>query len=152
MPSDFDEFKVSVFPNINDKPVEPTSSKAGNGAHIISQFNGLLDRLATPWRIINSNYTALLGDKIIIDTNGVTSDIIVTLPEDPPACTPVTLIRYGSDGVVRIHLNGARYDQGLLGEVKLETAAEEVTLIFLSVSYGWMPNRSNLVVVDYSLP
>lgn len=45
MPYNFSKFKVPVFTNINDKPVEPTSSKAGNGADIINRVNGLIDEL-----------------------------------------------------------------------------------------------------------
>lgn len=45
MPYDFNEFKVPIFTNINDKPVEPTASKAGNGADMIERFNSLIDQL-----------------------------------------------------------------------------------------------------------
>lgn len=45
MPYDFSQFKVPVFPNINDKPVEPTSAKAGNGADLINRFNSLVNQL-----------------------------------------------------------------------------------------------------------
>lgn len=45
MTYDFSEFKTPVFPNINDKPVEPTASKAGNGADLIYRLNGLVDKL-----------------------------------------------------------------------------------------------------------
>lgn len=36
-------FKVPTFPNINDTPEIPTATKAGNGSHIISQYNSLVD-------------------------------------------------------------------------------------------------------------
>lgn len=50
---DFNEFKVPVFPNINDKPIEPTASKAGNGADLIHRLNGLVDKLESSLNSLN---------------------------------------------------------------------------------------------------
>lgn len=57
MPYDFSNFKVPVFTNINDKPVEPTPSKAGNGADIINRFNNLVDEFQSA---LNSLPTTVL--------------------------------------------------------------------------------------------
>lgn len=75
MTYDFNQFKVPVFPNINDKPVEPTAAKAGNGADLIYRLNSLIDKLEsslnslslvspnTEWKITlpNSNDVNLLN-------------------------------------------------------------------------------------------
>lgn len=53
MTYDFSDFKVPVFPNINDKPVEPTVSKAGNGADIIHRVNGFIDELESSLNSLN---------------------------------------------------------------------------------------------------
>ncbi len=42
MSYDFSEFKIETFTGINDTPVVPTASKAGNGSHFIQQFNDLI--------------------------------------------------------------------------------------------------------------
>lgn len=53
MTYDLSEFKTPVFPNINDKPVEPTASKAGNGADLIYRLNGLVDKLESTLNSLN---------------------------------------------------------------------------------------------------
>lgn len=47
MPIDYSNYKTPIFPNINDNPVAPIASKAGNGADLISRVNGLIDELQT---------------------------------------------------------------------------------------------------------
>ncbi len=62
MTVDLSEYKVPVFPNINDAPVAPIASKAGNGADLIARLNGLIDTLAAVVSGSNvvTNWTAKL--------------------------------------------------------------------------------------------
>ena len=46
MAIDLSGHKVPVFPNINDAPIAPIATKAGNGADLIARLNGLIDALA----------------------------------------------------------------------------------------------------------
>lgn len=39
---DFNNFKITVFPNINDTPVEPTQEKAGNASDLIAKYNQVM--------------------------------------------------------------------------------------------------------------
>lgn len=43
--TDYNIYKVPIFPNINDAPRMPTANLAGNGSDIIQRFNGLIDGL-----------------------------------------------------------------------------------------------------------
>lgn len=42
---DLTPYKISIFPNINDLPLAPSASVAGNGSHIINRINALIDAL-----------------------------------------------------------------------------------------------------------
>jgi hypothetical protein len=39
-------YKIQTFPNINDSPVAPTATAAGNGSHLIARYNEALDAIA----------------------------------------------------------------------------------------------------------
>lgn len=43
MPFDISPQSIATYTNINDTPIEPTATKAGNGAHLIQQYNGLIE-------------------------------------------------------------------------------------------------------------
>ncbi|KJH69393.1 hypothetical protein [Aliterella atlantica] len=90
-------YKIQTFTDINDKPIEPTANKAGNGAHLIQQFNYLIDSTelvlnglqqycddlasaitsnTTPapapipkWITVNNEYTTKHGDRILYTIN-----------------------------------------------------------------------------------
>lgn len=42
---DLSSHKIDVFSDINDIPVPPTPNRAGNGSHLISKINTLIDEL-----------------------------------------------------------------------------------------------------------
>ncbi len=43
--SNISDKKVKVFAGVNDTPTSPTALKAGNGSHLVAQFNSLIDAL-----------------------------------------------------------------------------------------------------------
>lgn len=45
MASNFSNLLIPIFPNINDQPLNPTASRAGNGAHLIKSYNDLINQL-----------------------------------------------------------------------------------------------------------
>lgn len=45
MEIDLNKYKTPIFPNINDNPIIPTASKAGNGSDLIAKINGLIEEL-----------------------------------------------------------------------------------------------------------
>lgn len=55
MTFDFSADKVPIFPNINDKPDPPTTLKAGNGSHLISLYNKLIDNLTDALGSLETN-------------------------------------------------------------------------------------------------
>lgn len=54
MTYDFSAIKIPTFTGINDTPVKPTASKAGNGSHLIKQFNDLVSELENTLNSLSS--------------------------------------------------------------------------------------------------
>lgn len=42
---DYQQFKIPVFPNINDRPTVPTAQTPGNGSDLIARHNALVNAL-----------------------------------------------------------------------------------------------------------
>lgn len=57
---DLTSHKVEIFTGINDVPVKPIATKAGNGAHLISKFNGLITDLQPALESISTTLSANL--------------------------------------------------------------------------------------------
>lgn len=47
MCADLNNYKTPIFPGVNDTPIAPTATKAGNGSDLIARINGLIDELET---------------------------------------------------------------------------------------------------------
>lgn len=55
---DTNQLKVEIFPNVNDSPRLPTSQRPGNGSHIISKFNNLVDTVINQLESLKSQIEA----------------------------------------------------------------------------------------------
>lgn len=53
MSYNFDTYKIETFAGINDSPRKPTASKAGNGSHLISQFNSFVTLAEQVYNTLN---------------------------------------------------------------------------------------------------
>lgn len=70
MTFDFTDSLIEVFPGINDNPIPPTSSSAGNGSHLISQYNGLINKIAqTFFELAPVAHTHWHEDSIVVSGN-----------------------------------------------------------------------------------
>lgn len=84
MPFDPTELQVPVFTGINDEPIVPTNTNAGNGSDLISRHNLLVTRVVSAfnsisggssqffpsWRIVenmNSMFSVNDKDRVLID-------------------------------------------------------------------------------------
>lgn len=68
--SDLTTKKITTFPGINDQPRIPTTTEAGNGSHLIKQFNDLIDLLSANELIAsNTLVDSLIG--LLDSTNEV---------------------------------------------------------------------------------
>lgn len=52
--------KISTFPGINDQPKAPIATEAGNGSHLIKQFNDLIDLLSANELTSSGNFIDVL--------------------------------------------------------------------------------------------
>ena len=63
-------YKIEIFSGINDTPREPTSTKAGNGSHLINKFNSFVDAASEKIDLVSDdinrigNTNEYLGDRI----------------------------------------------------------------------------------------
>lgn len=83
-----ENYQVDVFPGINDAPVAPTQSKAGNGSHLIKQFNDSLAEIDIKFTEIESQLNQLSAsiflpivhthwheDSIVVSGNNLAIDV-----------------------------------------------------------------------------
>lgn len=71
----YTDYKISIFTGINDVPVAPTVSLAGNGSHLIAQLNGICDDLAIDIPLINTTIAGLPTTDWSTAINGLTTDL-----------------------------------------------------------------------------
>lgn len=136
--TNFDDLKIQTFSGINDNPIAPTASKAGNGSHLIAKFNDLVDSLR--WKIITSNYTSVNQDKLIIDntSNGL---IEITLPQSPTPGDAIKLVKALYNGVVTINLNGSSFESTVPESIAIN-GLKEITFLYVNTDRGWIAARS----------
>lgn len=162
MSFDFESLKIPVFTGINDNPVEPTKTKAGNGSHLIGAINTLidetvdalnnlqygLDHLLPPinnWKIIPTDaveYYAQPGDKIVIASTGTDRNFTIHLPSNPPEGTEISLIKTSDSDTVQIGYNG-KFCNDYPYQLFLADRYRLATVIWTGDSFGWIPNVRN---------
>ena len=153
MTFDFNSLKIQTFTGINDNPVSPTASKAGNGSHIVAQFNALIDALnenilSNDWIIVKDNYQAEANKKLLFDFNSFALRLI--FPPDPKPGNQLTLLKIADTNYnLSIDLNGKPLQGTYPSAVDLIYDYTEITLIYVSPEFGWIPNRSNILSVGY---
>ncbi|AFZ31632.1 hypothetical protein Glo7428_3145 [Gloeocapsa sp. PCC 7428] len=162
MDFDFEYLKIPVFTGINDNPVEPTETKAGNGSHLIQVINNLVDEtvdglnnlqyglehLLPPinnWKLISTeviDYYAQPGEKIVIISTGIDQNVNVYLPSNPPEGTEISLIKTSDSDTVQIQYNG-KFCNDYPSQLFLADRYRLATVIWTGDSFGWIPNVRN---------
>ena len=81
----FSANKIQTFTGINDVPVAPTATAAGNGSHLISQHNNLCDSLDASLATVatTGSYTDL-ADKPTLATVATTGSYTDLVNAPPP--------------------------------------------------------------------
>lgn len=163
--ADFQYTKIPVFAEINDAPVAPTEAKAGNGSHLIQQYNYLVDdvesevsgnasRIASldskvrgTWIVINNDAYTQAGQRILFKTNSPISGKTVYnlfLPDSPEEGTTVSFIN--TNASIQIELKqytGETFYKSIYYK-RLYIADEYVvhTLLYAGVELGWIPTNN----------
>lgn len=177
MTTEFFQYAIRTFPGINDSPTEPTAQKAGNGAHLISQYNNFLEATrisvndleekvgATPSgkaRIIYENASIVGGDRVVVaDYSG--SDVTLSVPSGGNSVgSEITLLHVNPGKKVRIvqaESDFIKYKGSNVSEISFTVAYEFVSLIYVGfVSstnqfVGWIPNKDSLFSsIAYTFP
>lgn len=158
MTVDFENTKVNVFSDVNDTPIEPTQTNAGNGSHLIQQhnklvssteaaINNLLSQVGKDWQVVNSDYTANQGDKIVFKTNQPLSGkatYYLNLPSSPPVGSSVTFININPSIILAVRNFGGMFN-GFSGVVEASVQDSYVTrtLVYTGGQVGWMPTATD---------
>jgi hypothetical protein len=159
MSFDLSGTRVPIFTGINDTPVTPTATKAGNGSHLIRAHNRLaddvqdaLDTLEEPilkvakWRVVQptgADYAVNSepGQKIVAKTNPG-YPLTVYLPYNPPVGSWLSFIN--TNPSVNIILASDFYFAGsYIVSASFSTIYTDVTLVFLGNDggIGWIPSK-----------
>ena len=75
---DFTSRKIPVYTNINDNPVAPTQVKAGNGSHVVSIINSIIDEFQNSLNQIVDDLNQVIQQiEDVASTSGGKADTIV---------------------------------------------------------------------------
>lgn len=150
---DFDSIKIPVFTGINDNSRIPTASKAGNGSHLIKQFNDLIDliknafsdlKTSSKWIVTDADYIANVGEKIAVRSS---LSVTLTLPESPQSGDSVSLVNTNS--LTSIYIAGSGIFAGMYNPVVSIDGKqfESVDLIWVDEIMGWIPSKPDILTI-----
>lgn len=162
MSIDFSSYRVPVFSGINDNPIAPTSSKAGNGSHLISLYNNLIAQLetsfkelkdessgrSTEWTVIDCDYNypdsgsfvpSRLDSSIYI-LNSTARAILIDVPYSSLIQgNYLTFANTNESITININLNNRKYKGQEVERLSFLPAFSEGTIIYTGDNLGWMP-------------
>lgn len=146
-----DDLQVPVFVGINDNPVVPTDSTAGNGSDLIARHNLLVERTASHfgdikgnWKVWSSFFVFAFpiqyGDKIITEP-GFPGDLQGFLSTDsglPESGNSFSI--YSTNPLHKVYIaNIPTFDGNSTGDGKvfIYNTTEIVTFIYIDNNIGW---------------
>lgn len=94
------------------------------------------------WIIRTFDSAAIAKDKIIGDTSS--STFTITLPSSPLAGEEVKLLRVGTNQL-NLEFIGRPYLGTTPTEAYINAEREEVSVIFLDETVGWIPSRTGII-------
>lgn len=159
--------KVPIFEDVNDIPVAPTATTAGNGSHLVEQYNNFVDetegyinslssgidelflRSQDSWIVVNDDYPAAPGDKIVFNTfQPIKVIYYLDLPSSPPLGTSVTFINTNASVTVELR-NFQRFNGGYEIRLYIQDQYIERTIIFVGGGIGWLPTTPANYLAEY---
>lgn len=170
--ADLQSLKVPVFAGINDTPIEPSTAQAGNGSHLVNKFNLLVDNaeseitnlqdyinslannptppLAEKWVVVEDDYTAESGNKVVFKTNqpGLKSTYFLNLPSSPPLGSYVSFINTNQSITVEV-INFDKFNGGYATRIYVQDAYKLRTLIYIGQDIGWIPTTVDDYTKEY---
>lgn len=158
MAIDIDFFTVPVFTDVNNTPIEPTATNAGNGSHLIKKHNDLVESVAFEidtlneyvqgvdsltkgnWVVVNDSYTASPGEKIVVNINNdsvsrPSYDLI--LPTNPPVGSFITYLSTTVAKVIDIKNYNKINSNSFYTRVFTDDQFVVRTLVYLDDTQGW---------------
>lgn len=147
----FEQFKTTIFPNINDEPREATVEQASNGSDLINRVNSLCDTLAS----IEFDTTEIIS--FTINFNITESDITEANLFNSFASFTNYLVNNVLDKNLVITLIGNSSGQDLLNfldvnlesvsQITFQSATEQANLLYSSNNSAYFISNLNYPVI-----
>lgn len=152
---DLSNLKIPVFTGINDTPVAPIATKAGNGSHLISKFNSLVETVeqiptsnsTSKWKTKNpttENNLAVDGDKLLVIASGE-----IRLPVPTAVGNMVEFLTYPDLTAYILPLGNMVNNQEIYA-CELNTPFE--VLGFIWDGYSWITTRNGIFNLNTQFP
>ena len=159
MPFFFDDHLVNIVTGINDEPIPPSSTRAGNGSHLIAKYNDFVYVVqaalnSTPENVPQCVITATghlcePGSRVVVVDDGV-NDNPLYIPANPPPGTECSIMHVprGKEVTIRVDNNNPfLYKGSLVTVLVFSLVFEFASLIYIGqpegieIDFGWVPNN-----------
>lgn len=155
-------YLISTFPGINDIPREPTSAKAGNGAHLAAVHNELVYGVGAEFvelksqkvgecSITATGYHIAKGERLVVVDDGVNDNMIYLPTTELQPGTEVFIMHVpqGRNVDIRADDNAQfRYQGSVTQELRFVAVFEFASLIYIGqptgidIDFGWVPSNA----------
>lgn len=149
MAIDLSQYKVEVFPNINDKPVLPTATKPGNASHLINLHNGALDALqsgdsssALLWQIVQGSNNPSVNSKLLC-FNDSSDQCLLNLPQPQSEGEFIEILNVSPTMTIALNASSPEFvfwGTSTMGVTFL--IPYEIVILIYTSSQGWVSNRA----------
>lgn len=146
---DVEPFKIKVFPGQNDIPIPPTTNKAGNGSHLVSRYNSVLDEIQSLITEIDlsSRWTPVFGDHTIYKSQNVIvpqGNVYIELPPSNSSLEDTTVGIIAATSNVQLEIAptkimGTNYNEILVNVG--DYIGVPIYFSWVGVDYGWVCSR-----------
>lgn len=152
--TDLTNLKIQTFSGINDSPIAPTASKAGNGSHLIQQINSLIDALSVTssnsnWSVVSNinNYNVQSNDQLLLPrAPGDESPFIVNLPTNFQLGESFKFIK-NSPNLLEINSSGSYVNGQYPSRVLVQNVEHEIITCIWNGT-GWSISPTDLISIE----
>lgn len=153
---DVEPFKIEIHPGQNDISIPPTPNKAGNGSHLISRYNSVLDEiqsliteidLASRWTPIFGSHTIYKSQNLIIPQGSV----YLELPPRSSSLNDITVGITVATSNAQVQIASARIMGNNYNEILVNTGdyiGIPIYFVWAGFDYGWVCSRPFNLTLD----
>lgn len=130
----------------NDNPTVGRFLKVGGAAIALQETD--LDM--ADWKLIDSNYQAISGDKLLVYSATAISEYTISLPTPPTPGDEVKFLLPAATNSILFNFNGSPYlgSDTALQRIQLSQVMSAVSLIYIGAPLGWVESRNSVISVQ----